>query len=68
MPGLTGLPTTTALACTEAGAFSSVGKAQAMAVTRGASSRLARPITAFCSWIRVRRRWLIAAISAGSEG
>jgi hypothetical protein len=29
---------------------------------------LARPITAFCSWMMVRRPWLIAAIKAGNEG
>ncbi len=68
MFGRTGLPTTTARRWTDAGAFCRVGNAQATAVTRGASRRLARPMTAFCSCISVRRPWLIAAISAGSEG
>ncbi len=68
MAGRTGLPTTTARALTEGGAFSSVGKAQATAVARAESMRLARPMTAFCSWITVGRRVLKAASIAGTEG
>ena len=36
--------------------------------TREARKRLARPITAFCSWITVVRPALIAAKRAGSDG
>ncbi len=68
MGGRTGLPTTTARAATLAGAFSKIGKAQATAVAREASRRLARPITAFCSWITVGRPVVKAASMAGSDG
>ncbi len=39
-----------------------------MALARGASSLLARPITAFCSWITVGTPLVKAASMAGSEG
>ena len=68
MFGLTGLPTVTARLRTAGGALASEGKAQAMAFTRGASTRFARPRTAFCSWITVRRRPRIAATRAGADG
>ena len=43
-------------------------KPVAMAVTRDASSRLARPITAFCSWITVGILRSVAASTGGTVG
>ena len=51
--GRTGLPVRVALAASAGSASSTPSKVVAIAVTRGASSRLARPITAFCSWMTV---------------
>ena len=44
------------------------GKVVAMAVTRGANSRLARPITAFASWMTVGTPRQAAARTGGSVG
>ena len=44
------------------------GKLVAMAVTRGASRRLARPITAFCSWMIVGMPRSVAASTGGTVG
>ena len=62
------MPTTTARLETETEAFFSVGKAQATALARPARKRLARPITAFCSWITVGTWSEKAASMAGSDG
>ena len=47
---------------------STPAKPVAIAVTRGASKRLARPITAFCSWIMVGMPRRLAASSGGTVG
>ncbi len=57
--GLTGLPVSTVLS-PKAPAWSS-RKPPAIALTRAASARLARPITAFCSWISVGTPRRVAA-------
>ena len=51
--GRTGLPVRVALAASAGSASSTPANEVAIAVTRGASCRLARPITAFCSWMMV---------------
>ena len=48
--------------------FFSVRNPVAIAVTRGASSRLARPITPFCSCSTVGTSRMLAAISGGTLG
>ena len=45
-----------------------IGALVAIAVTRGARNLLARPMTAFCSWITVGTRRNVAARSGGSVG
>ena len=57
-----------AFACAS-GASSLVGmKESPMRSTKRASRRLARPITAFCSWIAVGMRSVLAAMIGGSVG
>src|SRR5712671_4796088 len=51
--GRKGLPVWVAFAASAASPASTPEKLVAIAVTRGASSLLARPITAFCSWMMV---------------
>ena len=66
--GRTGLPVCVALAASAGSASSTPAKLVAIALTRGASSRLARPITAFCSWIRVGMPRSVAASTGGTVG
>ena len=68
-PGRTGLPVSVALAASAASSVEHAGKAGGdRASTRGASSRLARPITAFArgSWSGCARS--VAASSGGTVG
>jgi hypothetical protein len=64
--GRTGLPVITVLAA--CAPFPSGRKPPAIALTREASALLARPITAFCSWIMVGNPALEAASSGGIVG
>jgi len=65
--GRTGLPVKTVLAASSFRSLATVLKAVAMRVTRGARKRLARPSTAFCSWMTVRAPVAVAASIAGTE-
>src|SRR5579859_4538654 len=66
--GRTGLPVSVALAA-KAGAFANrSGNVVAIAVTRGAKKRLARPMTALASWIRLGTPRQVAARTGGMVG
>ena len=66
--GRTGLPVRVALALSFPSRSSTPAKLVAMASTRGARNRLARPITAFCSWITVGILRSVAASTGGMVG
>ncbi len=65
--GRTGLPVWTTGAGV-AGMPLTSGKPVAMAATRPARKRFARPMTPFCSWITVGMRSIAAAITGGTVG
>ena len=66
--GRTGFPVGVALAASAGAASSTPGKLVAIALTRGARSLLARPMTAFCSWMMVGMRRHVAASTGASVG
>jgi hypothetical protein len=66
MAGRTGLPVRVALALSRLRSRATSSNEMAMDPAMGASSRLARPRTAFCSWIRVGRRRHRAASMVGT--
>jgi hypothetical protein len=66
--GLTGLPVSFALAASSGWLRNPSGNVVAMAVTRGARNRLARPITALASWITVGTPRQTAASTGGMVG
>ena len=66
--GRTGLPVRVALAASAGSASSTPPNEVAIAVTCGASWRLARPITAFCSWMMVGILSTVAAPTGGRVG
>ena len=66
--GRNGLPVDVALAASVGSASRTPAKLVAIALTRGANSRLARPMTAFCSWMMVGIFRTLAATSGGTVG
>ncbi len=64
----TGLPVSVAFAAKAGSAANTSGKVVAIAVTRGAKNRLARPITALASWIRLGTPRQAAAKTGGMVG
>jgi hypothetical protein len=66
--GRTGLPVCTRRAFVPSGMPRTFGKPVPIVLTRRARKRFARPITPFCSWIRVGMRKSEAASTGGTVG